>query len=110
MARCVSDPDKRRQAIWQVVHAIPVGRVCTYGDVALLAGLPGRARLVGRVLSELPPDSALPWYRVISASGRIAFAPESEAFVRQRQHLQQESLAIAPTGRLTGWPDCRWQG
>ena len=37
--------DKER--IWQVISMIPKGSVATYGQVATLAGLPGRARLVG---------------------------------------------------------------
>lgn len=30
------------QRIWQVVMLIPPGKVSTYGDVARMAGLPGR--------------------------------------------------------------------
>ena len=42
------------QAILQQVAKIPPGKVATYGQIAWLAGLPGRARLVGRVLGTLP--------------------------------------------------------
>lgn len=60
------------KAIYAVVARIPRGRVSTYGRVAALAGLPGRARLVGRALRELPPGSTLPWYRVLNAAGKIS--------------------------------------
>jgi methylated-DNA-protein-cysteine methyltransferase-like protein len=33
--------------IYAVVARIPHGRVATYGQVAQLAGIPGKARLVG---------------------------------------------------------------
>ena len=33
-----------------ILALIPAGRVVSYGQVADLAGLPGRARLVGKVL------------------------------------------------------------
>ena len=36
-----------------VVAAIPAGSVLAYGQVAARAGLPGRARLVGRILAEV---------------------------------------------------------
>ena len=49
-----------KRSIWQVVASIPVGRVATYGQIASMAGQPGRARWVGRLLSELPQATTLP--------------------------------------------------
>ncbi len=95
--------------VWQVVASIPPGRVCSYGGVAALAGLPGRARLVGRILSQLPTDSTLPWHRVINAGGHISFAPQSEAWREQRRRLQAEGIEFSAGGRVSwkrfGWPD-----
>jgi methylated-DNA-protein-cysteine methyltransferase-like protein len=45
--------DARRRAIYAVVRKVPRGRVTTYGAVALLAGWPGAARLVGHALAAL---------------------------------------------------------
>ncbi|MBA3294811.1 MAG: MGMT family protein [Geodermatophilaceae bacterium] len=56
--------------------AIPPGSVLAYGDVAARAGLPGRARLVGRILAEDGHD--LPWHRVLHA------AQEHEQLARLR--------------------------
>lgn len=67
-----SDEAAPRERILLAVAAIPEGRVATYGEVARAAGLPGRARLVGRVLRELPTGSRIPWHRVVAAGGRIA--------------------------------------
>lgn len=53
-----------------VVAGIPPGSVLAYGDVAARAGMPGRARLVGRVLAEDGGD--LPWHRVVHADGTPA--------------------------------------
>jgi methylated-DNA-protein-cysteine methyltransferase-like protein len=47
-------------AIYAVVGRIPEGSVATYGQVAGLAGLPGRARLVGYALSALAGRSTIP--------------------------------------------------
>ena len=60
-----------KQSIWQVVASIPEGRIATYGQVASMAGQPGRARWVGRLLSELPEATTLPWHRAVNASGQI---------------------------------------
>jgi methylated-DNA-protein-cysteine methyltransferase related protein len=52
------------------------GEVVTYGEVAAEAGSPGAARAVGRVLRTT--DAALPWWRVVSASGRLVPGLERE--------------------------------
>lgn len=84
----------RRAAILAVVRRIPAGRVASYGWVAAEAGLPGRARLVGRLLAELPARSGLPWHRVTRAGGRIAFAPGSPQARRQAARLAAEGVAV----------------
>ncbi|MEH6550451.1 MAG: MGMT family protein [Pseudomonadales bacterium] len=88
-------PDTSRQeAVWLVVAAIPAGTVATYGQIARLAQLPGQARWVGRVLSQLPSDSQLPWHRVINASGKISLAEASDAYRLQRQRLEAEGICF----------------
>ena len=56
-------------AIYNTVRSIPSGRVANYGRVALAAGLPGQARLVGYALHRLPDDSDVPWHRVVNVRG-----------------------------------------
>lgn len=65
------DADPVYQRIYATVDSVPAGRVATYGQIAEEAGLPRRARLVGRALRLLPTRSRVPWQRVVSASGRI---------------------------------------
>ena len=85
-------PESARQVIWQVVAAIPRGKVATYGQVATLAGRPGYARFVGTCLKGLPPDTALPWHRVVNASGKISLAPGSAGYQRQKVLLEKEGI------------------
>lgn len=73
------------------MRAIPAGRVATYGGVAAVAGLPRRARLVGRALRGCPAD--VPWHRVVASPGRIAFPPGSEDYEEQLRRLQAEGVA-----------------
>ena len=58
--------------ILAAIRAIPRGQVAGYGEVARRAGLPGRARMVARLLSH-NDDRRLPWHRVLRSDGRIAF-------------------------------------
>lgn len=80
------------ERIWAAVAAIPPGRVDSYGGVARRAGLPRRARLVGRALKLAPPELGLPWHRVLNAGGRISFPAGSAAHALQRRRLEAEGL------------------
>jgi len=86
------------QKIWKVVQLIPHGKVASYGQVADLAGLPGRARLAGKCLGYMPKDGfngkSVPWYRVLRSSGQLAFSPGSESFERQRALLMDEGVFV----------------
>lgn len=96
------------QSIFQAIRAIPRGRVAAYGEVASRAGLPGRARLVGKVLRESPASARLPWHRVLRASGHLAFPSGSEAAAEQLRRLEAEGVT-AMNGRV---PDrfFAWRG
>lgn len=92
------------QRIWQTVQRIPVGMVASYGQIADLAGLPGRSRLVAKALKQSPMP--LPWHRVVRSSGQIAFAKGSKQADEQRQLLLEEGI------RLNGYTvdvSYRWQ-
>lgn len=52
-----------------VVRDIPRGETMTYGQVAYKAGYPGAARAVGNVMRHVN-DPSVPFYRVVSASGK----------------------------------------
>ena len=86
--------EERFRRIWEVVEGIPQGCVLNYGEVARLAGLPGRARLVGRALARAPKKRALPWHRVVNAQGKISFAADSSRGRKQRQLLEAEGIAF----------------
>jgi methylated-DNA-protein-cysteine methyltransferase-like protein len=93
--------------IYAVVRRIPRGRVASYGQVAALAGLPGRARLVGFALAALADGSALPWQRVVNARGEISPRAEPGRDHYQRHLLEEEGVRFGSEGRIDlrrfGW-------
>jgi methylated-DNA-protein-cysteine methyltransferase related protein len=97
--------------IWQTVQAIPMGKVACYGQIADLAGLPGRARLVGKALGYAPSTGwqgqSVPWYRVINSQGKISLAVGSEGFERQKQLLQDEQVVVI--GARIKLAEFKWQ-
>jgi methylated-DNA-protein-cysteine methyltransferase related protein len=98
------DPAERIRA---AIARVPRGRVCSYGGIARVAGLPGRARLVGTVLRNSPSKTKLPWFRILTASGKLAFPEGSEPYLEQRRRLEAEGVRFA-SGRVDleryGWP------
>ena len=92
--------------IYSVLNAIPSGLVTSYGWVATLAQLPRGARQVGRLLSQLPAETTLPWHRVLRADGAIAFPQNSPSYRRQLQQLESGGVTVTQ-GRVDlsefGW-------
>lgn len=85
--------DEVLERVRQMVAAIPPGSVLAYGDIAARAGLPGRARLVGRILAEDGHD--LPWHRVLRADG----TPATHLAAEQLARLRTEGV-LARNGRV----------
>jgi methylated-DNA-protein-cysteine methyltransferase-like protein len=87
--------------IWKTVQLIPSGKVACYGQIADLAGLPGKARLVGKALGKVPngewQSEVVPWHRVINSQGRISFPVGSDNFERQKKFLQEEQIVVIGT-------------
>lgn len=92
--------DDFKSRIYMLLKAIPAGSVTSYGRLAQLAGYPGRARMVGSILKQLPEGSRLPWHRVLTASGKPAFPVGSDAFERQIVRLQQEGVTLSESHRV----------
>lgn len=86
--------------IHAAIRAIPPGEVAGYGEVARRAGLPGRARLVARLLST-GVEPGLPWHRVLRSNGRIAFPAGSDGFIEQSARLRAEGVDVV-AGRVAG--------
>ena len=103
--RELAGPSAARQRVLATVDSIPRGKVATYGQIAKEAGLPRRARFVGRVLRELPDGSKLPWHRVVNAAGKISTSGASAA--EQKRMLRREGVLVTPAGRVElarfGW-------
>jgi alkylated DNA nucleotide flippase Atl1 len=86
--------DAALERVREVVRAIPPGETSTYGEVAARAGMPGRARMVGRILAEDGHD--IPWHRVLRADGTCAPQLARE----QSARLRAEGVLLLVDGRL----------
>lgn len=86
------------EAIYEIVRQIPAGRVCTYGGIALLAGNPRGARIVGYAMRACT-DATVPCHRVLHHDGSLSAAFIADGIQRQELLLKKEGVAFLPDGK-----------
>lgn len=75
------------ESVIKVLDGLAPGEVVSYGDVAEQAGFPGAARAVGNILAEV---EGLPWWRVVTSTGRLVPGHEH----KQTQLLRSEGVRV----------------
>jgi len=75
------DGDGFRARVSAVVAALRPGEIATYGEIAEEAGYPGAARAVGRIIAT---SNGLPWWRVVTSTGRLVPGHERDHARRLR--------------------------
>ncbi len=88
------------ERIYEVVRQIPKGKVATYGQVALLAGNPRWARVVGYALHQNPAPGIIPCHRVVNREGRVAAAFSFGGGETQRELLEAEGVIFRADGTV----------
>lgn len=95
------------EKIYEVVKTIPKGKVATYGQVALLAGNPRWARVVGYALHKNPQPLIIPCHRVVTRNGEVATSFAFGGGETQRELLENEGIAFEKDGTIDlkkyGW-------
>jgi methylated-DNA-protein-cysteine methyltransferase-like protein len=61
----------KSQKVYEIVKAIPRGKVLTYGAIAKMARVKS-PRLVGKILHQNPDPKNIPCHRVVNSRGRCA--------------------------------------
>ena len=98
--------------VWDLVRRIPIGRVATYGQIAMLLPPPPGVEIEayrafgprwgGGAMANCSDD--VPWQRVINAKGEISPRPGAE---RQRILLEEEGVVFNEKDRVDmkkfGW-------
>lgn len=97
----------RNRRIWETIRDVPEGSVASYGQIAEITGIRRGARQVGSALRQLPANHDVPWHRIVTASGAIAFAQGSREFLEQCKRLRSENVMVS-CGRVD-MQKYRWQ-
>ena len=98
LSGAMSLKNQRIERIVQVIALIPIGKVATYGQIAEAAQLKGLSRWVGRILSQLPTGTSLPWHRVINSAGRITNPNREEQarrLIAEGVHVNGDRVSLA---------------
>jgi methylated-DNA-protein-cysteine methyltransferase-like protein len=90
----VGTPNAFTLKVFDVIRAIPRGRVATYRQVAGLAGKIHASRGVAWILNSSSKKYKLPWQRVVSSQGKISFKPGTRHFLLQRRLLKEEGVEV----------------
>lgn len=78
-----------------LVRIIPPGKVASYGQIALLVGVPRAARQVGWILRQVGLEKSVPWWRVVNQKGRISIDGNLHADKQlQRKLLEAEGILV----------------
>jgi methylated-DNA-protein-cysteine methyltransferase-like protein len=88
------------EKIYDAVKKIPKGKVCTYGQVAAMAGNPRWSRVVGYALHVNPEPGKIPCHRVVTKNGEVSKAFAFGGENMQRTLLIEEGIEFLDDGRV----------
>lgn len=89
---------KYRERVYEIVRAIPVGRVMTYGQIAGILGDGYTPRTVGFVMHAADTKET-PWQRVINSQGACSTGKMTVPVNLQQQVLEAEGIKFDAKGR-----------
>ena len=88
------------EKIYNAVRKIPKGKVCTYGQIAAMAGNPRWSRIVGYALHVNPEPGIIPCHRVVTKNGEVSKAFAFGGENMQRVLLAEEGIEFLEDGRV----------
>lgn len=94
--------ENREMSVFEKIYAqvkrIPRGRVATYGQIALYAGNPRWARVVGYALHVNPDPDEIPCFRVVNRNGRVSNAFAFGGENMQIMLLRADGIEVSDDG------------
>ncbi|MBX2989372.1 MAG: MGMT family protein [Bdellovibrionaceae bacterium] len=96
----MAEPTEFSRRVIKMIASIPRGKVATYKQIAGLCGKPHGSRGVAWILKSSSEKHGLPWQRVVSSQGRIAFPVLTRNHQLQKTRLRAEGVVVAANGGI----------
>ena len=80
--------------VYELLRKIPVGKVTTYGDIAVMLGNPRASRAVGYALHNNPEPYVIPCHRVVDRFGHLATSYAFGGLDTQAELLRNEGVEV----------------
>ncbi|HQX56457.1 MAG TPA: MGMT family protein [Pyrinomonadaceae bacterium] len=87
-----------RGRVFAIVRDIPVGKVMTYGQIAIILGNGYTARTVGHVMGGADSEN-VPWQRVINSQGKCSTGRLTIPLNLQQELLEAEGIVFTNGGK-----------
>ena len=88
------DETSYRERVYEIVRAIPPGRVMTYGQIAEILGEGYTPRTVGYVMRGADSED-VPWQRVINSQGACSTGRMTMPVNLQQNMLESEGVVFS---------------
>lgn len=82
------------EKVYEVVKAIPTGKITTYGTIAEYLGLKSGARLIGYALNKSHADINIPAHRVVNRKGLLTGKHHFDGSNLMQQLLENEGIVV----------------
>ncbi len=94
-----SNDDTIAQQIYQIVRAIPAGKVLSYGAAGARSTPPISGYICGRIMGVVAPD--VPWWRVVGKNGNLPIRKRNpQLSIQQREKLEAEKVQFDEKGNV----------
>lgn len=94
--------------VYAVVQKIPLGKVCTYGDIAEYIGTKGSARTVGYAMNKAASAPFyVPAHRVVNRNGILTGKHHFGSPTHMQELLESEGIQII-NNQIQNFEKVRW--
>lgn len=93
----IADDRAYRERVFELVRRIPLGKVMTYGQIAIILGEGYTARTIGYVMHD--SDDDVPWQRVINSQGKCSTGRLTIPLNLQQEILEAEGVVFSDRGK-----------
>ncbi len=97
-----------KHKVYALAKKIPVGKVVTYKQLAVLAGSPGAARAVGMCMKTNPNAPLVPCHRVVAADGSLTGFSAPGGIATKKKLLLNEGVVFK--GEKVDLAVSQWEG